>query len=190
MSTRDNILAAATKLFSELGFAAGTEAIVTAAKVNKRMLYHYFGDKDGLVREVLTAQWQAFALDLVTALQREATPQSALDALFDFVSTRPQFLRLVMWVGLAGGKASRAIWGHTRLPLFEQALVLLGGPRLAAKRRATLVQNAVTLLGATAVSFAFAPSLADVFGADPLTPAQLRARRAHLHALLAYMLSA
>jgi TetR/AcrR family transcriptional regulator len=184
MDTRDRLLQAATRLFSELGFAAAsTDAIVRAAKVNKRMLYHYFGDKDGLVREVLIAQWQAFAVSLAEAGQG-ATSTRALDAFFDFAVARPEFLRLVMWDGLAGGTVSRAIWRDARQPLFEHALRLLGGPRASAKKRDALKQKLITLLGATAFYFAYAPSLTDAFGADPLSPASLRRRRAHLHELL------
>ena len=52
--TRERILSAALKEFSARGFA-GTrvDAIARRAKINKRMLYHYFGHKDGLFREVL-----------------------------------------------------------------------------------------------------------------------------------------
>ncbi len=52
--TRRRILAAALKEFSARGFAgARVDGIVCRAKVNKRMLYHYFGDKEGLFRAVL-----------------------------------------------------------------------------------------------------------------------------------------
>ena len=52
--TRHRILDAALKEFSARGFAgARIEGIARRAKVNKRMLYHYFGDKEGLFRAVL-----------------------------------------------------------------------------------------------------------------------------------------
>jgi AcrR family transcriptional regulator len=52
--TRGRILAAALAEFSAKGFAgARVDAIARRAKGNKRMLYHYFGDKSGLFREVL-----------------------------------------------------------------------------------------------------------------------------------------
>ena len=52
--TRRRILDAALKEFSKGGFAgARVGAIARRAKVNKRMLYHYFTDKEGLFRAVL-----------------------------------------------------------------------------------------------------------------------------------------
>ena len=52
--TRSRILEAALKEFSKGGFAgARVDSIVRRAKVNKRMLYHYFTDKEGLFRAVL-----------------------------------------------------------------------------------------------------------------------------------------
>jgi len=53
-STRDKLLAAAVKVFVEHGFAgARVDAVAAAAGVNKRMLYHHFGDKQGLYAAVL-----------------------------------------------------------------------------------------------------------------------------------------
>jgi len=52
--TRARILAAALAEFSAKGFAgARVDAIARRAQGNKRMLYHYFGNKSGLFREVL-----------------------------------------------------------------------------------------------------------------------------------------
>ncbi len=52
--TRERILAAALKEFSSKGFTgARVDAIARRAAINKRMLYHYFSDKEGLFREVL-----------------------------------------------------------------------------------------------------------------------------------------
>lgn len=49
-------MSAATQAFVRLGPAgARVDAIVAAAGVNKRMLYHHFGDKQGLYQAVLAA---------------------------------------------------------------------------------------------------------------------------------------
>src|SRR5712691_4552165 len=52
--SKERILTAALKEFSARGFA-GTrvDRIACRAAINKRMLYHYFGDKEGLFRAVL-----------------------------------------------------------------------------------------------------------------------------------------
>jgi TetR/AcrR family transcriptional regulator len=52
--TRERILAAALKEFAAHGFAgARVDAIARRADINKRMLYHYFGDKEDLFKAVL-----------------------------------------------------------------------------------------------------------------------------------------
>ncbi|HSY43484.1 MAG TPA: helix-turn-helix domain-containing protein, partial [Candidatus Acidoferrum sp.] len=52
--SRARILAAALKEFSAKGFAgARVDAIARRACINKRMLYHYFGDKEELFKAVL-----------------------------------------------------------------------------------------------------------------------------------------
>ena len=52
--TRERILSAALREFAANGFAgARVDAIARRAAINKRMLYHYFGNKEHLFREVL-----------------------------------------------------------------------------------------------------------------------------------------
>lgn len=53
-AARRRILAAAAGEFAEHGYAgARVDRIATVARLNKRMLYHYFGDKQGLFLAVL-----------------------------------------------------------------------------------------------------------------------------------------
>ena len=53
-AARARILAAAAEEFAAAGFAgARVDAVARQAGCNKRMLYHYFGDKQGLYRAVL-----------------------------------------------------------------------------------------------------------------------------------------
>ena len=52
--TRERILSAALKEFAAKGFTgARVDIIAKRAMINKRMLYHYFGNKEHLFREVL-----------------------------------------------------------------------------------------------------------------------------------------
>jgi AcrR family transcriptional regulator len=58
--TRGAILAAATQEFSANGLTgARVDAIAKRARVNKRMIYHYFGGKDGLYLAVLEETYAA-----------------------------------------------------------------------------------------------------------------------------------
>ena len=58
--TRAAILAAATAEFTANGLTgARVDAIAKRARANKRMIYHYFGGKDGLYLAVLEATYAA-----------------------------------------------------------------------------------------------------------------------------------
>ena len=58
--TRAAILAAATAEFTAKGLTgARVDAIAKSAGANKRMIYHYFGDKDGLYLAVLETTYAA-----------------------------------------------------------------------------------------------------------------------------------
>lgn len=56
-NTRDAILKAATEAMSAAG-AGGLriDSVARAARVNKRMIYHHFGDKEGLIQAVYRQQ--------------------------------------------------------------------------------------------------------------------------------------
>jgi len=58
--TRAAILSAATQEFTANGLTgARVDAIAKRARVNKRMIYHYFDDKEGLYLAVLETTYQA-----------------------------------------------------------------------------------------------------------------------------------
>lgn len=83
--TKKTILAAARAEFCELGLAgARVDAIAERAKANKRLLYHYFGNKEELYRAVLM---EAYAE--IRAGERELnldalSPDEAMDKLVRF----------------------------------------------------------------------------------------------------------
>jgi AcrR family transcriptional regulator len=96
--TRERILAAALKEFAANGFAgARVDVIARRAAINKRMLYHYFGDKEHLFREVLRlkmAQRQAWAETL------SGDPAESLAFWFDAACKDTDWVRLLEWEAL------------------------------------------------------------------------------------------
>ncbi len=100
--TRARILKAAEKEFAAHGLAGARVArIAQAARVNQRMLYHYFGSKQGLYEALLLHLDETFTRQLDPALDRlEEDPLSALaDAVrhyFDLVSGHPTISRLTL----------------------------------------------------------------------------------------------
>ena len=60
-ATRDAILKAATKVFARYGYDGGSvEKISKAAKSYDRMIYYYFGSKEGLFVAVLEECYRRF----------------------------------------------------------------------------------------------------------------------------------
>jgi len=96
--SRERILQAAFEEFAAEGFAgARVDSIARRAEINKRMLYHYFGDKQTLFREVLRrkmAQRQTWAA---------ATPDNPAEGLpywFDLARKDVGWIRLLEWEAL------------------------------------------------------------------------------------------
>jgi len=101
LRTRERILRAARREFARKGFAgARVDAIARAASVNKRMLYHYFGNKEALFRAILR-QGIATNLDLVAAAPADAV--DLLPFLFERASKRGEGIRLLQWEALGSG---------------------------------------------------------------------------------------
>jgi len=96
--TQERILAAALREFSSKGFSgARVDAIARRAAINKRMLYHYFGDKEGLFREVLRQKMAQRAAWLA------ASPMDPIELLpywFDLTCKDPEWIRLLEWEAL------------------------------------------------------------------------------------------
>jgi len=98
--SRERILAAALKEFAAKGFAgARVDLIARRAAINKRMLYHYFGNKEHLFREVLRlkmAERQAWADTL------SGDPAESLVFWFDAACNDTDWVRLLEWEALRG----------------------------------------------------------------------------------------
>ena len=99
-ATQARILAAAKKEFAKNGLGgARVDEIADRAKANKRMIYHYFGNKEDLFRTVLEDAYT----DIRTAeqaLELEHLPaREALEKLicftWDYYLKNPEFLTLV-----------------------------------------------------------------------------------------------
>ncbi len=96
--TSSRILAAALTEFASHGFAgARVDAIAKRAGTNKRMLYHYFGDKENLFRAVLRkkiSERQTWAEGL------SGDPEDNLPFWFEAACKDPEWVRMVEWEAL------------------------------------------------------------------------------------------
>ena len=108
-ATRDSILRAATKVFAKHGYAGGRiEQISKAAKSYDRMIYYYFGSKEGLFIAVLEEMYRRFnEAESKLVLGAEA-PVEALRAVIRFMwgyyQKNPEFITLLNTENLHRGK--------------------------------------------------------------------------------------
>lgn len=180
VKTREKILQCATKAFSKQGFeGTSLSVLLKEANVNKRMVYHYYGSKEGLYHAVHIRQWhllgQWFSAELMPAgkLQQKSVKDlliRALEIFHQFSASHPEFVRLMMWDGLEGGKVSKALWQDIRGPLYGRMADLLK----AAKAEGLVAKDlqvdhlVVSFMGAILFYFSYAESLEDVFGGKKL----------------------
>jgi len=98
--TSRSILNAATREFAEHGLSgARIDRIAARAGINKRMLYHYYGDKNALYLAVLEAAYariRAAEAELaLDALEPEASLLRLARFTFDYYLANPDFLSLL-----------------------------------------------------------------------------------------------
>lgn len=98
---RKNILRVASQEFAESGLSgARIDEIAAQTKTSKRMIYYYFGDKDGLYKKCLEAAYEKVrrgeeALDLGGLAPDEALAR-LVNFTFEHHRKHPDFIRMVM----------------------------------------------------------------------------------------------
>ena len=117
--TSARILAAALTEFAAHGFAgARVDAIARRSGTNKRMLYHYFGDKEALFRAVLRkkiSERQALGDTL------SGNPEDNVPFWFEAACKDPEWVRMLEWEALQNPK-QKVIDEKQRLAVVAHAL--------------------------------------------------------------------
>jgi len=108
-ATRESILRAATKVFAKSGFAGGRiEQISKAAKSYDRMIYYYFGSKEGLFIAVLEEMYRRFNEAEAKLVLDTTRPVEALTDVIRFMwsyyQRNPEFITLLNTENLHRGQ--------------------------------------------------------------------------------------
>jgi AcrR family transcriptional regulator len=98
--SRADILAVARTEFVEHGLSgARVDAIAEKTRTTKRMIYYYFGSKEGLYKAVLEQAYAGIRSTEAALALQDLDPLAALRRLievtFDYDDTNPDFVRLV-----------------------------------------------------------------------------------------------
>ena len=156
--TQRRILDAARRIFATRGIGgARVDAIADRAGTNKRMIYHYFGSKDGLFRAVLR---QRLAGRTPTSIPARIGPERLAD-LQDRLAAQPDYVRLLMWEALERGRRRPLEEEEARRAVLAEWVDALRAAQAAGRVPADLdpAQLVLTELGIALVPLAF-PQLA------------------------------
>ena len=109
VSTRDNILQAAVHVFAKYGLAGGSvDKISRAAKSHDRMIYYYFGNKEGLFVAVLEEIYRRFNQAEIQIEIVEGDPLTSLKRVIHFIihyfRDHPEFVTILNSENLQRGK--------------------------------------------------------------------------------------
>ena len=113
-ASRERLLKAGVRLFSERGYDGVSVSMLSrATRLNRRMLYHYFGSKEGLYRAVIQHAYEQLAsLDVELAhllLPAERLVAQMVRAYYGFLSEHPEIVRLIAWENLCEGKTAKTL---------------------------------------------------------------------------------
>jgi TetR/AcrR family transcriptional regulator len=187
-ATRERILAAAEGEFAAHGLrGARVQEIVTRAGVNERMLYHYFGDKDGLYMAVLRRFITHVAADIEKVVEAPAEDPverlaDILRRYFDALAKHPEIVRVYLHEVLAGSPSDAKVQEIRReiedriSPRFSRFFT--DAERSGVFRGGLDWRLVIMLAASFGLLFPMAlPRLEQVFAADFSDPAQLAAIR-------------
>jgi TetR/AcrR family transcriptional regulator len=185
-STRDQILDASLTCFAHAGYS-GTSLNDIAAEVGIRRpsLLHHFASKEALYGEVFERLLSDWFARLVGAVDAPATGwlkvEGVLRAGFGFFADNPNYVILMRREAIDGGVHLGIDLAAVLRPMFDQAADYFRREMDAGTFRE---QNAEQLLltgyGALLSYFSDAPFLEGLLDENPLSPAALDRRSAHI----------
>ncbi|MBL8836430.1 MAG: TetR family transcriptional regulator [Alphaproteobacteria bacterium] len=186
--TREAIVSTAEAEFARHGFGGGrVDRIARRARANKRMIYHYFGNKEGLFLAVLERVYGAKRAAERALMVDHGDPISAIRALvefnFDYCRDHPEFQALLNDENLHRARhlsRSRLIRELYSPAVETLRIVLAEGERQGVYRSdVDPMQLYVTIAGLPYFFFANNPTLSTIFGRALASDAEIARYRRH-----------
>lgn len=179
--TKSAILAAATREFTEKGFGgARVDAIAARARINKRMLYHYFGGKEALYLLVLEESYAAIrAAEAKLDLAHREPREGLLDLVhftFRYFLDHPEFISLLGTENLLRGKflrqSARIVAMNSPLIAELRGVLERGAKAGVFRRNADALDVYLTMAALSFFPLSNRWTLSAVFGRDPAGKAE------------------
>ena len=189
MNTREKILGAAVEEFARYGLGgARVDRIAQRAGANKRMLYYYFGDKEGLFLAALENRY-----DHIRSAERmldleDLDPREALERLvrftWEYFLEHPEFMTLLNSENLHKGrhvrKSKRVQDMHSPLVETLRAVLRKGEAQRMFRRGVDPVQLYISIAGEIYFYLSNRYTLSRIFDRDLMAPRALAARSRHV----------
>jgi len=191
--TRAVILAAATAEITAKGLGgARVDEIADRAGVNKRMIYHYFGDKDGLYLAVLEAAYAEIRSEEIKLDLGKRDPVEGMRELLQFTwnyyRDHPEFLSLLATENLhkaAYLKRSKKIRElHSPLVGMIDDLLQRGAKAKVFRKDVDPVELYISIAALGFFYLSNRHTLSTIFGRDLTAPENIKARGQHLAAVV------
>ncbi len=195
--TRAVILAAATEEITTKGLdGARVDEIARRSGINKRMIYHYFGDKEGLYLAVLEAAYTGIRSAELGLKLADKDPVEGMRELvlftWQYFIDHPEFLSLLGTENLhraAYLKKSKRIRDlHSPLVGMIADLLERGARQKVFREGIDPVDLYITIAALGFFYMSNRHTLSTIFGRDLATPASLETRGRHIvEVVLAYL---
>ena len=183
------LLEAAQEEFAARGLeGARVDEIAHRAGVNKQLVYHYFGNKDGLYLKVLEQTYEAMIQAKTSLKLSELPPFEAIERLvaftYDYIAKHREFVALLNDENIHLGR--HISQSETVYPKHADMIRMLDDILRRGEKDSSLrpgidpVQFYITLSGMCYFYFANIHTLSVVFNRDLTTDEALATRRQHI----------
>jgi TetR/AcrR family transcriptional regulator len=186
--TRESILAAAQHEFAAKGLSGGrVDEIARRARANKRMIYHYFGSKEGLYLAALERVYEDLrgterTLDL-DHLAPEAAIRRLVEFNFDYSRSHPELISLINNENLHRArylaKSRKVRELHSPFVKLIDGILRRGVAKGVFRRGLDPVQLYITIAAIGYFYLSNNRTLSTIFGRELGTDAACRKRRKH-----------
>ena len=187
-TTREAVLDAAERLFAERGFELTSLTDVgAAAGVSRGTPGYFFGSKGELYRAVLERCFAEVRAAVRSGRERALAsgepPATVLAGVvseyFDFITANPNFVRLIEWEALTGGRTLEAVPPHVEAA--QEALAALSAEvALDPDRPGEAAQLLLSVIGLCWFPLVHSNTMLRALGIDATTPDFLQARKRHV----------
>lgn len=183
---QERLITAATAEFVAQGYhGASVSRIIERAQCNVRMIYHYFGSKDGLYRACLERVYDDLRAAEAQATFWEDPPDHAIAALvrftFDYMTAHPEFQGMMRIENMVEGENVRRLMAvnHRAGNLFTRidSVLSRGSAEGVFVRRPDAAELYLSILGLATIHSSNRHTMGVVLGEDLSSPAFLERRR-------------